>query len=207
MYKRQTLDPSDPSAVRLTLSNFLEPAVIDVNVLASGLTFNGSIGTDSSVQFRSLPGDVDSSDRVLFGGDATAILPQSGAQLGAANYDFRADVDGSGRILFGDAAQVMGRLGNFLTSAPVFFSPSFQLVTFSATSLSSNTNAELDNELNQSITSSGQSELSGAIAEDSSLENVDGTFADLFSQKESDSSAVDAVISAGNQIELDASYS
>ena len=194
-----TLDPSDPSAVRLTLSHFLEPATIDVNVLASGLTFNGSAGADSSVQFRSLPGDVNSSDRVLFGGDATAILPRIGAQLGAANYDFRADVDGSGRILFADAAQVTGRLADFLNSPPSFQPVTFQPITLSATSSSVAANAESDGILENS---SAPYELSGAIEEDDSLETVDDTFADLFGQDESDA-VVDAITNTGTQTGLD----
>ena len=154
-----------------------------------------------------MPGDVDSNDRVLFGGDATTILPQIGAQLGDANYNFRADVDGSGRILFGDVAQVLGRIGNFLNSTPLFFSSSFQPTTFSLSSFSLTTNADSDGQLggnfNQSSASSDPSMLAGAIEGDSSLQNVDDTFADLFGQNESDSAIVDASTSPGNQIELD----
>ena len=188
-----TLDPSDPTAVRLTLSHFLEPAIIDVNIRASGLTSNGSAGTDNSVQFRSLPGDVDSSDRVLIGGDATAILPQNGAQLGDANYNFRADVDGSGRILFGDAAQVMGRLGDFLPTTP-----SFSLSSFSS-SISADSDDQSDRNSNQSA-ASAKSDLSGAVKENNSLQNVDDTFADLFGERESDSTTVDD----SSQIDVDA---
>ena len=193
-----TLDPSNPSAVRLTLSHFLEPAAIDINVLGSGLSSNGSPGADSSLQFRSLPGDVDSSNRVLFGGDATSIIPQNGAQLGNANYNFRADVDGSGRILFADATQVLARSGDFLSSPSAFLAASF----------SANINSDAQpGELNRksiSLEPVTNPKLSGEIETVSNkLQNVDDTFADLFGQQESDSATIDAVAVASNPIEID----
>ena len=196
-----TLDPSDPSAVRLTLSHFLEPAVIDVNISASGLTSNGTTGTDNSVQFRSLPGDINSSDRVLFGGDVTSILPRNGAQLGDADYDFRSDVDGSSRILFGDAAQVLARSGDFLNSTPLFFSSSFQSAAPSVSSFALITTGDSDGQLggnlDQTSASSAPFMLAGAIEGDGGLQNVDDAFAGLFGQNEPGSPEADAITSAG----------
>ena len=89
----------------------------------------------------------------------------------------------------------MGRLGDFLPTTT-----SFSLSSFSS-SISADSD-QSDRNSNQSA-ASAKSDLSGAVKENSSLQNVDDTFADLFGERESDSTTVDD----SSQIDVDASIS
>ena len=115
-------DVANPAAVRLTLSGFLEPSLLNLAVNASGISTNMVFGDDINQDFLALPGDFDTSYRVLLN-DATPIVPLIGKNVGDMGYSARADMDGSGRVLFADATQVIGKIGDFLTlSRPSYFS-------------------------------------------------------------------------------------
>ena len=178
---------ADNLTVRLTLSNFLEPAVLDFSVDGSGLTsLSGGAGTDYDQQFIALPGDVNSSQRVLFSGDVTSIIPRIGAAIGDANYDFRADVDGSGRILFADAAQTIGKLGDFITppAPPTAFNSVLppQFTTEGIKSTDEPTKSE------PSTIESPKSALAGSVLDSSeSKRQTDVAFEELFSEDKEDS--------------------
>ena len=177
---------ADNLTVRLTLSNFLEPAVLDFSVDGSGLTsLSGGAGTDFDQQFIALPGDVNSSQRVLFGGDVTSIIPRIGAAIGDANYDFRADVDGSGRILFADAAQTIGKLGDFITPpAPPTAFNSVLPPQFTEGIKSTDEPTKLE----PSTIESPKSALAGSVLDSSeSKRQTDVAFEELFSEDKEDS--------------------
>ncbi|WP_075085217.1 beta strand repeat-containing protein [Mariniblastus fucicola] len=112
-----TLEGSN--AVRLALSSVLDPAIIELNVNASGITFDGGArtGTDLAYTFRALPGDVVESGALRVQTADLLDLVTSGrinASIGSPNYSFRANVDGNFRIQTADILAINERLNDVL---------------------------------------------------------------------------------------------
>ena len=108
------VDANDATAVRLTLSGFLGPADLNLEVNASGITFGGTPGNDFSQMFSALPGDIDGSRAVLVSGDLIQTIGLLGTIIDDTDYPFRADLDGNGAVLVADLLQIVPRLGNLL---------------------------------------------------------------------------------------------
>ena len=107
---------SGGNSVVLTLNGFLEPASLDLHVLASGLDTPGTMsnvpGVDANYEFLSLAGDTDqgaSSQFVVNAADVTDVTARQGSSIGDSNYSFFADVDGDGTIGQSDLDAVVDR--------------------------------------------------------------------------------------------------
>jgi len=195
------IDSNDASAVRLSLSSAFEAAIVDLEINASGITFDGVSGSDFAQQFSVLPGDIDSSGGVLTT-DAFSIIPSIGSTIGDANYDFRADVDGSGTILTTDLFAVLDRLGDALPALPPVF-------TVSAPSASTGINvpqvveensspeATLDDDekdLNLSSTTTPSAAPSNAPTEGQSSDNLIDRAFENFGTEDDESEEIDVVV-------------
>ena len=112
-----SVDASDPTAVRVSLSSSLDAANYELEVNASGITFGGVAGSDFSQQFTVLPGDINDDAQVLIF-DILPSITLIGSLIGDGNYSLRSDLNGDGQILIFDLLQSLGRIGNFIAPTP-----------------------------------------------------------------------------------------
>ena len=174
------------NTVVLELSQSLEIAQLTLDVNASGITFDGQAGSDTSRNFTALPGDTDQDGVNVNGGDLTDVTLRQGGQIFAGgsflDYDFFSDVDGNGIINGTDLTAIVDRQSSQLapTSSSISFSslspepetlPIQNSFVLSSTELSTSFSSETDyNEETSSAKpaaeSSSELSLSGSIESD-----------------------------------------
>ena len=159
------------------LSDYLLANQYTLEILGSEFTSGGIAGTDSSISFTVLPGDVtqDGANTVTTG-DLFATAGLLGEQITEGftsdDFSFRADVNGDNVINTADFFAIASRLAD-------------QLVLTSLTTVSSVSviDDSTDEPPLESGSASEELSLHGAEEDNAKLPTVDNTFEDLYSDE------------------------
>ena len=176
------------NTVVLDLAHSLQPAILNLAVNASGLTFGGVAGVDSNISFNALPGDVaNDSNTVTLPSDVVDLLGRLNAQITPGGgtsgpYTFRADLNGSNVINVGDLGGANGALnliGDQLvppsSSSSIFFASSNESIDKlndekqpAPTSITSSSSQNLDlaGSISNDVSDGSEVLVSSSISED-----------------------------------------
>ena len=175
--------PGPDNTILVGLSDALLANEYNLEILGSQFTTNGVAGSNSSISFRVLPGDVvqDGANTVttddLYNA-AFLVGEQIFDGFTSEDFSFRADVNGDNVINTTDIFAIAARLSDQLVfTASLTLPPQFELANKPAS-------IERPSEHGQRRIEAGSDNLSlQGASTDRSLQAVDDTFEDLFADK------------------------
>ena len=180
-----TVGPNNTVVLQFAASQFLEPAQLFLDVNASGITFSGQAGSDTTEDFIALPGDANQ-DGIVNGADLTDIADRQGSLILPGdftflNYEFFSDVNGDAIINGTDLTEVVDRQGSLVLI------PSSTAASFS---LDSDSTEDQNSRSKPVMERSRVLSLSGSI--DSNFKSQDKYFAEEISFEEGKSEELES---------------